>query len=254
MLRYSVHSRLREFHLRRLANGLPRDAVFLDVGCGMGYLTRILRKDYKMCIGIDTDEVGLRANLRAGVGCMIKGEAHQLAIVDNSIDLVLCSEVLEHLPEPRDAQALAELVRVTRPGGRILITVPALEGLRATTRLRNLGHDDPSGGEYHYRPGYTFERLREMVAAAPGARIKSLRFSMFLLSELFMDLLKLVYLGKKKLKEQSDITATPKGILFRAYKIVFPLLNLIFLAEDMLMCPLFKGHIMILEVEKLTNG
>jgi SAM-dependent methyltransferase len=49
---------------------------------------------------------------------------------DQSFDLVLCSHVLEHVPD--DCKAMAELFRVLRPGGRALVLVPIVLGLQAT--------------------------------------------------------------------------------------------------------------------------
>lgn len=249
MLKYSVHSRLRESHLKRRLAG-QSGGVFIDVGCGLGYLSRVLPPPGSLAIGADYDEASLRLNRRSGLPNMIRSGADRLPFADNSADVVLCSEVLEHLPEPLDRHALAELIRILKPGGKLLITVPSLEGLRATTRLRNLGHDDPEGGEYHHRIGYAWDTMAAMVAEIPEARIVYRGYSMFLISELFMDLLKLVYLRKNKLKEHSDIDAEPKGLLFKVYKAVFPVLDAIFQLEDRLLCPLFKGHILVLELGK----
>ncbi|MEM9684925.1 MAG: class I SAM-dependent methyltransferase, partial [Pseudomonadota bacterium] len=58
-----------------------------------------------------------------------------LTIADSSIDLVLCSHVLEHVE--RDRRALAEFARILRPGGRAIILVP-MDRRRATT------YEDPS--------------------------------------------------------------------------------------------------------------
>ncbi|MDP4195509.1 MAG: glycosyltransferase [Bacteroidota bacterium] len=64
-----------------------------------------------------------------------------IPIEDNSFDVILCTEVLEHVPEP--AKALEEMSRLLRPGGRLLITAPLGSGL----------HQLP----YHYYGGYTPE-------------------------------------------------------------------------------------------------
>lgn len=251
-LKYSIHSRLRAFQLRRL---LPAKAhgAFLDVGCGLGYLSLELGGGYAPRIGLDSDTGSLTTCRTLGLEHLVQGHAAPLPFADNSMDLVLCSEVLEHLPDGVDAQALHELCRVLKPGGSLLITVPSLEGLRARTALRNLGHDDPSGGEHHYRQGYAWEDMRALIAAVPGLKVVTRRYSMFLLSELFMDLLKLVYLKKNRLKEHSDIMKADTSFLFKAYRLCFPLLNALFLLEDLILCPLLKGHILVLKLEK-TGG
>src|SRR3982750_1096442 len=59
-------------------------------------------------------------DLKPGVGVQIIGDAQMLAIRDASFEVVLCTEVLEHLPEPQ--QAIDEIFRVLVPGGQLLLT------------------------------------------------------------------------------------------------------------------------------------
>jgi SAM-dependent methyltransferase len=61
------------------------------------------------------------------------GPAQELPIEDAAFDVVLCTQVLEHVPEP--ARVLAELARVLRPGGRIYLSVPLV------WELHELPHD-----------------------------------------------------------------------------------------------------------------
>lgn len=248
-LKYSVHSRLREHHLRRLlpAAAGPR---LLDVGCGLGFLLEGLGERFEAAVGLEYDPSSLLVNRSRGLNLMVRGSAWQLPFREGAFDVVLCSEVLEHLPDGMDLVALKELARVTRPGGRILITVPALEGLRARSRLRNLGHDDPSGGEYHYRQGYAWRTFQDLVEQTGGLRVDKRVYSMFFLSELLMDLMKLVYTKKSRLKEHSDVMNADSSLLFRVFRLVFPLLFGVFLLEDWLFCPSFKGHILLVSLEK----
>jgi len=248
-LRFSVHSRLRAFHLARMMpDGTGK--VLLDNGCGLGFLTATLGGGYDLALGIDMDLGSLRSNRARGLGVMAMSGAARLPLADASVDVILCSEVLEHLPDGVDAEAMAEMGRVLKPGGRLYITVPALEGVRSRTALRNLGHDDPNGGEYHYRIGYGQDALRALVAAVPGLTALRHRYSMALLSELFMDLLKLVYFRKGKLHEHSDLMSANASPLFRVYRRIFPLLFAAFVAEDFVLCPWLRGHIHILEIRK----
>lgn len=68
-----------------------------------------------------------------------------LPLPDGELDLVVCTEVLEHVPDP--GRALAELARVLRPGGRIMLTVPFVGEL----------HEEPFDF-YRYTP-YALEHL-----------------------------------------------------------------------------------------------
>jgi SAM-dependent methyltransferase len=62
----------------------------------------------------------LPLDLRRGRGVRVIGDAQALGIADASFDVVLCTEVLEHLPEPQ--KAIDEIFRVLRPGGTLLLT------------------------------------------------------------------------------------------------------------------------------------
>lgn len=72
----------------------------------------------------------------------------EIPIADATFDVVLCTEVLEHVPRPVDA--LREIVRLTKPGGRIFLTAPLGSGL----------HQEP----YHFYGGYTDQWYRKFLA------------------------------------------------------------------------------------------
>jgi SAM-dependent methyltransferase len=59
-------------------------------------------------------------DVQRGTGVRIIGDAQALGVRDASFDVVLCTEVLEHLPEPQ--RAIDEMFRVLVPGGRLLLT------------------------------------------------------------------------------------------------------------------------------------
>ncbi len=246
--RYSIHTRLREFHLKRLLSNRCRGHL-LDVGCGLGYLTEALGGGFVVA-GIDLDLSALKENLSRGLNNMLQANAIKLPFKEKSFDIIICSELLEHLREGMDKDALREMARILKPGGRILITVPSLEGVRSASRLRNLGHADESGGEYHYRAGYSYKEIESMVKDIPDLNIRDKRYSLFIFSELFADLLKLWYFKKSKLKEHSDLSKVKDSLLFRVYRFVFPLFYLGFLMEDMLLAPFLKGHIFIAAIER----
>ncbi|MEO5332527.1 MAG: class I SAM-dependent methyltransferase [Magnetococcus sp. YQC-5] len=243
-LRYSVHTRLREYHLAQLMP-VATGGRMLEVGCGIGYLLNHLGQGWDR-YGIDMDHASLQtAGTHAKV---IRGDAAHLPYQDATFDLVLCSEVLEHLPDGEDQRCLAEMKRVLKPAGRLLITVPSLEGVRAYAPLRNLGHDQPGNGEYHYRIGYGRETLHSMIASTKGLQILEWRYAMFLFSELVMDLLKWVYFRKHTLKDQASLGAVRNSRIYQLYCLLFPVLHRLFVLEDRLLCPRFKGHIVILSL------
>ena len=100
----------------------------LDVGCGDGYLCHILKskKGIYNVTGIDISEKRIEMGKNLYKDCtFLAGDAYQIPFDDNSFDLVICSEAIEHLENP--LRASKELERVARK--YVLITVPNNESL-----------------------------------------------------------------------------------------------------------------------------
>lgn len=97
--------------------------TIVDVGCGTGANIAALADDYT-CIGTDTSPEAIRlAAGRFGRVRFICGEAGKMPEVLASADLVLLTDVLEHVPD--DYQLLSELLAPMSPGAYLLATVPA---------------------------------------------------------------------------------------------------------------------------------
>jgi len=62
----------------------------------------------------------IAVDLRRGTGVQVLGDAQALGLIDGVFDVVLCTEVLEHLPEPQ--RAVDEMFRVLKPGGTLILT------------------------------------------------------------------------------------------------------------------------------------
>ncbi len=113
---------------------LQDDGTMLDVGCGEGRHIFGVMQDYPMmrCIGLDMDDESLEkaeegyeyfeSISKAGAE-FLKGSAYSLPFPNDTFDLVVCSEVLEHLHEYDDA--VKEIFRVLKPGGKFYASVPA---------------------------------------------------------------------------------------------------------------------------------
>jgi SAM-dependent methyltransferase len=98
---------------------------FLDAGCGDGrYLVEVGPRAGRLA-GVDISErilaTAREALERAGLAAELRqGNLEALPFADGEFDLVLCSQVIEHLLAPE--RGLAELARVLQPGGRLLLT------------------------------------------------------------------------------------------------------------------------------------
>ena len=126
----------------------------LDVGCGLGDDARVLAQmvgSTGRVVGIDNSETMIAEACRRATGLNLPvaysvGDAHHLNFADNTFDGCRAERTLVHTNNPR--QALAEMVRVARPGARVVALDPELETLvidaedRAMTRkIVNLFRD-----------------------------------------------------------------------------------------------------------------
>lgn len=112
--------------------GLASARDVLDVGCGVGHWGTILGSvlaDDARIVGVDREQAWVdEATRRAATAgssarhAYRQGEAQRLPFADGSFDLVTCQTVLIHMPDP--AAVIAEMTRVTRPGGRVLVAEP----------------------------------------------------------------------------------------------------------------------------------
>ena len=84
----------------------------LDIGCGSALYKKILQEDISY-VGLELD-----TNRNPDV----VGNALELPFESACFDNLICLEVLEHLPEPE--KALKEMVRVAKPGARLLLSTP----------------------------------------------------------------------------------------------------------------------------------
>ncbi len=153
----------------------PGDRV-LDLGCGAGrHAFEMYRRGADVvAFDQDADELaGVRELFAAmkeagevpeGAEADIKeGDALALPFADGEFDRVVAAEILEHVPA--DIQALEELVRVTRPGGTVALSVPRWFPEIVNWKLSEDYHNTPGG---HIRI-YTRE---ELVAKATNAGLE----------------------------------------------------------------------------------
>ena len=96
---------------------------------------------------------------------MVRGDLLHLPFPDASVDRVMASEVLEHIPD--DVTAMAEIFRVLKPGGRMVITVPRYGPERICWALSDEYHANEGGHIRIYRGTVLRDRLAS-VGLVPG--------------------------------------------------------------------------------------
>jgi SAM-dependent methyltransferase len=160
--------------IHRIAPAQLRDdgapARILDVGGGRSGLAWLLYPDAQV-VSIDIDPTLAEQGPAAGRSAFVCADALRLPFRDGVFDAVTLFDVLEHIPD--DRRAAAEAVRVTRPGGVVLVSTPT-----AAWRypfFQALKRVCPPEAELmaewgHVRRGYAEQELHDLFGAAPEVR------------------------------------------------------------------------------------
>ncbi|MFE9805861.1 class I SAM-dependent methyltransferase [Streptomyces sp. NPDC005227] len=149
----------------------PGDRV-LDLGCGAGRHAFECYRRGAQVVALDQNGEEIRevakwfaAMKEAGeapagaTATAMEGDALALPFPDESFDVVIISEVMEHIPD--DKGVLAEMVRVLRPGGRIAITVPRYGPEKVCWSLSDAYHEVEGGHIRIYKADELLAKIRE---------------------------------------------------------------------------------------------
>lgn len=128
---------------------LEPDMIVLDVACGAGHVAEQLAPHVRQVVGVDLTpallELGAERVREAGITNVLlqEGNAAELPFLDASFDLVVCRGAMHHFLHPE--QPIAEMARVCRPEGRVVVSDMVATSAEARERFdqvhRNL---DPS--------------------------------------------------------------------------------------------------------------
>ena len=139
----------------------------LDAGCGGGrHLCEAFRTDGVEVAGVDlgwedlckaSGYLSLMARESRGRWLISRADVTKLPFAEGVFDVVVCSEVLEHVEDSRTA--VSELVRVLKPGGDMVVTVPRFWPERICWAISYAYHHEPGGHIRIYKKG---ELLRLM--------------------------------------------------------------------------------------------
>ncbi len=122
--------RLRE----NIASRVPENASWvLDVGCGGAWLAEQIVPRGSHVISMDISDINPIKALKKTVAANHHGlvaDVFELPIRPESIDCIVASEIIEHVPDPK--KFLAALFKVLKPGGRLIVTTPYNELIRTS--------------------------------------------------------------------------------------------------------------------------
>ena len=134
---------------------LEKGQRVLDLGCGEGRHVIAMQTLYSAdAVGVDLSLKDLataqarqkefvQGHPSEALFALLAGNALELPFADATFDAVICSEVLEHIPDWRGT--LAEIRRVLKPGGRLCVSVPRPWCERICWRLSRAYHQTPGG-------------------------------------------------------------------------------------------------------------
>ncbi|MBM3118768.1 MAG: class I SAM-dependent methyltransferase [Chloroflexi bacterium] len=145
--------------------------LILDVGCGEGrHSWEACKRNECLVCALDIDETNLKKAHYAlylldkqgetrGKWLLLKGDILSLPFKDASFDKVICSEVLEHVPD--DLQGIRELVRVLKDKGTLAISVPSYLPETICWKLSRGYHGKPGGHIRIYKAGELISKLQQ---------------------------------------------------------------------------------------------
>jgi ubiquinone/menaquinone biosynthesis C-methylase UbiE len=146
----------------------------LDAGCGAGGNLAALTR-FGSVVGLDYSSLALIYAGEKHAGKLARASVEALPYLDNSFDLVTSFDVLYHAAVKDDATAMCEFARVTRPGGHVLVRVPALEALRGS-------HDTV----VHTARRYSAQELNAKMRAANLTPLRITYANSFLMPFIFL--------------------------------------------------------------------
>ncbi|MBX4200292.1 class I SAM-dependent methyltransferase [Candidatus Parcubacteria bacterium] len=213
---YKVRRGMTHFLIKKYGGPMDGSLKILDMGCGTGALLGELER-HGEATGIDFSDKAVTFCKQRGIQDVRPGRAENLPAISNLYDVVLALDVIEHVGD--DVRAIQELKRVARPGGVVIIFVPAFMFLWGVT-------DEVA---HHFRR-YTKSDLEKKVREAGLNILRASYFNTFL----FLPILIVRKINKslpQRYKPENEVESTP-GILNSIFYMIFKIESWLFRLVD----------------------
>jgi len=146
----------RDGWVARQASLIPAGAHVLDVGAGSGPYKHWFSRCVYKAHDFEKLKPGQLREKSSYIQCDYVSDICSIPVDDGSFDVILCTEVLEHVPEP--IVAVKEMARILKRGGKLILTAPLGSGL----------HQEP----FHFYGGYTPHWYRRFLTEAGFGEIR----------------------------------------------------------------------------------
>jgi len=131
----------------QLISKQDRDKTIVDVGAGSGFnISFLKKKGFKHVFGIEHS----KEFIKYAKPCILNSSISRIPLKENSVDIVLCLDILEHIEH--EEKAIKEMARILKKDGISIITVPAINSLWSV-------HDEINK---HFRR-YNIKRLNDLL-------------------------------------------------------------------------------------------
>lgn len=219
--------RLRIVNFLVAKSNLNQNGNLIDLGCGTGKYLNHWTSFAKYVVGIDAfADQGFQYSQSKSI-TKIKGCVQNVPLQNLSVDTIVSLDVLEHLD---DNVAISEINRIIKPGGKLIICVPATPGLWS---IRDIvaGH----------QRRYTKKSITALINSIPELKIKKITYYQCFLFPA-------VYLARKFIKQTSQLSSEEQPS--KLINTIFKFVNRMEFQLIRLGIPLPFGSSLLLLVEK----
>jgi len=193
--------------LKQLCRWRPKEIRILDIGCGTGIILKLLAH-FGIPFGTELSPEAIQFLRQRGLNLIVRSDANgPMPFKSNAFSVITCLDVLEHLDD--DISLLEEMLRICKPGGRVIITVPALQILWS-----------PHDAALHHKRRYTKKQILNKMRHLNGQVVKCSYYNAALLLPILAVRRVKTYCRDQK-GVQSDFFMKMPGWLNRALAMLF---------------------------------